>query len=128
MQYHYCTFVSISGFYLAPTSVNATLGSTATFNCSVTTSQLGWLVNGTLLSQLNTSNITTNQVGKIYFLHVPATAKYNNTVVMCVLAILGEQNLYSDPVVLRVQGMFVSLDLQIEELDSFFIKIELPIS
>ena len=122
MQYQYCTFVSISGFYLTPTSVNATLGSTATFNCSVATSQPGWLVNGSQLSRLNIPEITTSQVGKTYYLHVPATEEYNNTVVTCVLAILGEQNLYSDPVVLRVQGMFVSLDLQIEELDSFSLK------
>ena len=101
------------GFVTTPTSVNATLGSTATFNCNVTTSQPGWLVNGSPLSQLNTPDITTSSAGRIYSLHVPATAEYNNTNVTCVLAILDEQNLYSDPVVLRVQDMFVSLDLQI---------------
>ena len=118
MQYQYCTFLYIPGFVLIPTSVNATLGSTATFNCSVTTSQPGWLVNGSPLSQLNTPKITTSSAGRIYSLHVPATEEYNNTVVMCVLVILGGQNLYSDPVVLRVQGMFVSLVLQILNLVS----------
>ena len=109
MQYQYCTFFYIPGFVLIPTSVNATLGSTATFNCSVTTSQPGWLVNGSQLTQLNTQEITTtSSAEKTYSLHVPATEEYNNTNVTCVLVILGGQNLYSDPVVLRIQGMFVS--------------------
>ena len=97
----------LPGFLTTPTSVNATLGSTATFSCSATTGlQCGWFVNGSLLSQLNTPDIATNSIGNTYFLHVPATEKYNNTVVRCVIAILDGDDLYSDPVVLRVQGMF----------------------
>ena len=96
----------LSGFLSTPTSVNATLGSTATFNCSATTGQPGWLVNGSLLSRLNRPDITTSSVGRIFSLHVPATEKYNNIVVRCVIAILAGDDLYSDPVVLRVQGMF----------------------
>ena len=88
-----------------PTSVNATLGSTATFNCSITTGVVAWMVNRSLLSELNTPNITASQVGRISFLHVPASEEYNSTNVICVLAIIGGDDQFSDPVVLRVQGM-----------------------
>ena len=93
-------------FVSTPTSVKATLGSTATFNCSVTTGLIGWILNGPLLSQLNAADITASQVGRTFSLHVPATEEHNNTVVQCALAIFGGSDLYSDPVVLRVQGMF----------------------
>jgi len=95
----------ISAFVSTPTSVNATLGSNVTFNCSVTTGGVAWIVNGSLLSELNISDITASQVGQKFFLHVLATEKYNNTVVRGALAILGGDDLYSDPVVLKVQGM-----------------------
>ena len=97
------------GFVLTPTSVNAIRGSTATFNCSATTGQCAWLVNGSLLSQLTRPDITTSSIGNTFFLHVPATEEYNNTNVTCIAAILGGDNLYSGPVVLRVQGMFVCI-------------------
>ena len=104
---HFCFY---SAFVSTPTSVNATLGSTATFNCSATTGAVGWMVNGSLLTQLNTDNtdIRTSSAGPTFCLHIPATEKYNNTNVTCAVAILGENgdDLYSDPVVLRVQGMF----------------------
>ena len=101
---HFCFYLA---FVSTPTSVNATLGSTATFNCSATAGAVDWMVNGSLLTQLNT-DITTSSVGPTFCLHIPATEKYNNTNVICRLAILGENgdDLYSDPVVLRVQGMF----------------------
>ena len=96
----------IPGFVLTPTSVNTSLGSTATFNCSAATGIIAWIVNGSLLSRLNAQDITTSNAGRIFFLHVPATEEYNNTIVTCAVAILGGNELYSDPVVLRVQGMF----------------------
>ena len=96
----------IPGFISTPTSVNATLGSTATFNCSVTTGTIAWILNGSLLSQLNAADITASQVENTFFLHVPATEEYNNTVVLGAVAILGGDDLYSDPVVLKVQGMY----------------------
>ena len=97
----------LPGFVLTPTSVNAILGTTATFNCRATTGQCAWLVNGSLLSDLNTPDITTSSIGNTFFLHVPATEEYNNTNVTCVAPILGGDDQYSGPVVLRVQGMFV---------------------
>ena len=99
-------FVYISEFVSTPTSVNATLGSTATFNCSATTGVIVWLVNGSELRQILASDIRASQVGRTFFLHIPATEEYNNTVVQCALVILGGDDLYSDPVVLKVQGMF----------------------
>ena len=97
-------YVSVSAFVSTPTSVNATLGSTATFNCSVTTGLIGWQVKGSLLSDLNAPNISISQVGHTCFLHIPATEEYNYTVVVCILAIVGGDDLFSDPAVLQVQG------------------------
>ena len=96
--------LSTAAFVSTPSSVNATLGSTAIFNCSPTTGVVGWIVNGSLLSELNTPDITAIHVGSTFFLDIPATEQYNNTNVTCAVAILGGDNLYSDPVVLKVQG------------------------
>ena len=99
-------FVYIAEFVSTPTSVNATMGCTATFNCSVTTGVVAWEINGSLLSDISKPDITASQVGRTFFLHVPATEEYNNTVVQCAVAILGGgDDLYSDQVVLKVQGM-----------------------
>ena len=94
----------MAAFVSTPTSVNATLGSTATFHCSATTCLIGWQVNGSLLSELSAPNITAWQVGNTGFLQIPATKEYNNTVVVCILAIVGGDDLFSDPAVLQVQG------------------------
>ena len=102
---HYTT----SGFVSTPTSVNATLGFTATFNCSADAGVIGWIVNGSLLTQLGAQDISISQVAMTSVLHVPATEEYNNTVMVCVLAILGGNDRYSDPAVLRVQGMLYML-------------------
>ena len=100
-----CFFLFIPAFVSTPTSVNATLGSTATFNCSTnaTGGIIGWIINGSLLSELNIADVTTSNIG--HTLHVPATEKYNNTNVTCVVAILGGDYMYSDPVVLQIQGI-----------------------
>ena len=90
---------------MTPTSVNATLRSTATFTCSASTGGIVWIVNGSLLTELNTRDITANIAGGTSTLHIPATEEYNNTEVTCAVAILGGEDLYSDPVVLKVQGM-----------------------
>ena len=96
--------LSTAAFVTTPSSVNATLGSTVTFSCSATSGVIGWIVNGSLLTELSISSISINQVGRTSILHIPATEKYNNTSVTCGVAILGGDDLYSDPVVLRVQG------------------------
>ena len=96
--------LSTAAFVSTPSSVNVTLGSTATFNCSATTGAVVWIVNGSLLPELTAPDITVSQVGQKFFLHIPATEQNNNTVLRCVLVILGGDVLYSDPVVLRVQG------------------------
>ena len=102
-------FVPIPAFVSTPTSVNATLGSTAIFNCSATMGTIGWTLNDSLvtelLAQMNTTDITTRSIGRVFSLYVPARKKYNNTVVRCVLVIPGTDWNYSDPAVLRVQGM-----------------------
>ena len=95
---------TISAFISTPTSVNATLGSATTFNCSATTGVIGWIVNGSLLTQLGAQDISISQVAMTSVLHVPASEEYNNTVVVCAVAILHGDDLYSDPVVLSVQG------------------------
>ena len=81
------------------------MGCTATFNCSSTNGAVAWKINGSLLSDISKPDITASQVGHAFFLHVPAAEEYNNTVVQCALVILGGDDLYSDPVVLKVQGM-----------------------
>ena len=99
--------IPISAFIGTPTSVNATLGSTATFNCSATKGLIGWLVNGLPLTVLN---LTANSVGNIHSLHVPATERYNNTDVVCGVFFRSPfSNETSDPAVLRVQGMFTKI-------------------
>ena len=101
--------VPIPAFVLTPTSVNATLGTTTTFTCSATSGTIGWTVNDSLvtelLAQTNATDITTRSIGGVFSLHVPAREKYNNTVIRCVLVIPGTDWNYSDPAVLRVQGM-----------------------
>ena len=96
--------LSTAAFVSTPSSVNATLGSTATFNWSATTGVVAWIVNGSLLSELSIRDISIGIVGWTFFLHVPAIEEYNNTNVTCAVVILGGDDLYSDPVVLRVQG------------------------
>ena len=54
---------------------------------------------------MNATDITTSSIGRVFSLHVPAREEYNNTVVKCVLVIPGTDWNYSDPAVLRVQGM-----------------------
>ena len=101
-------FIYIPAFVGTPTSVNATLGSTATFTCSATTGTIDWKVNGSLLTELNRTDIKTSYVEGTHFMNLSATAEYNNTAVVCEV-ILRDPNLRietSDPAVLRVQGMF----------------------
>jgi len=103
----YCAFAHISAFIITPTSVNATLESTATFTCSASAGGIIWMVNESTLLELNTTNITTSSADKIFALHIPATEEYNNTNVSCSVAIRGVGFLDSDLVVLRVQGMLL---------------------
>ena len=91
-------------FVITPTSVNATLGSTATFNCSASTGVMSWTING---SDQFGSDITTTGGRQSLSLHVPATKKYNNTHVVCAVDHLDVSHGHdSDPALLRVQGMF----------------------
>ena len=90
-------------------SVNATLGSTATFDCSSNASLaiFVWLVNGSVLTVLS-GGITAQQDRRTSFLHIPAREEYNNTSVVCELIVRDSvwSFVLSDPAVLRVQGMF----------------------
>ena len=107
----YITDVNVlyyTAFVSTPTSVNATLGSTATFNCSVTTGTIDWLVNGSPLSELRTAYIKVSSNERTSFLKVPATVEYNNTVVVCEVTIV-DTILRSDSAVLIVQGMLYKL-------------------
>ena len=100
-------FIYIPAFVTTPASVNATLGSTATFNCSITTGTISWMVNGSLLTELNTHDIAISSVGSTFSLHLQATEEYNNTLVVCEVLIRVPLSIAtSDPAVLRVQGMF----------------------
>ena len=103
-------FVCIAAFVSSPMSVNATLGSTAIFNCSTNATGVSfvWLiVNGSLLHELS-GGITAQQNGKTSFLHIPAREQYNNTSVVCKLIVHDPvlSAVSSVPAVLRVQGMF----------------------
>ena len=91
---------------MGPTSINATLGSTATFNCIATAGIVGWLVNGSTLTELNSKELTTSSIGTTFSLHVPATEMYNNAVVKCQVSFPSSAET-SDPAVLRVQGTYV---------------------
>ena len=65
-----------------------------------------WRVNGSQLPVLNQPDIMAYQVQGTFCLSVPAVVKYNNTVVVCSAATVGQGNYtYSDPAVLRIQGM-----------------------
>ena len=98
-------FAPISAFIITPTSVNATLGSTATFTCSASTGVIAWIVDGSLLTELKSRDIATTSAGNIFAMHIPATEEHNNTEVTCAVGILGGEDLYSDSVVLKVQGI-----------------------
>ena len=99
--------ILIAGFLSIPTSVNATLGSTATFNCSATTGVIDWLVNGSPLTELSTPYITVSSNGRTSFLRVPVSLEYNDTVVVCEVTVHDPipHNESSASAVLRVQGM-----------------------
>ena len=97
----------IPAFVSTPSSVNATLGSTATFSCSATTGIIVWIVNGSLLTELSQTDVTTSYEGRTHFMHLSATKEYNNTVVVCEVITPNPLSIEtSDPAVLRVQGMF----------------------
>ena len=64
-----------------------------------------WLVDGSQLSELNAPDISAYQVGNIFCLNIPAIVKYNNTMVVCAATIAGGNDTYSDPVILRIQGI-----------------------
>ena len=104
--------VCIAAFVSTPSSVNATLGSTATFICSANATRFSvvWLVNGSLLTELNTPDITAQHDRSTSILHIRAREEYNNTSVVCELTIRDSVRsiVLSDPAVLRVQGMFNS--------------------
>ena len=99
--------IVVPEFIITPTSVNATLGSTAIFNCSARIGVVGWKVNGSLLTELNLPDITANEVGGTFCLYVPAIEEYNNTVVVCSVTIYSGRQIAEDsgPAVLRIQGM-----------------------
>ena len=54
--------------------------------------------------------ITAQQHGKTSFLHIPAREEFNNTLVVCELIIRDpvRSTQFSDPAVLKVQGMCIS--------------------
>ena len=108
MQFYHCTnVVFITAFVSTPTSVNATLGSTATFNCSATAGTIDWRVNGSLLTEVNLTDVKTSYVEGTHIMKLSATEEYNNTAVVCEVILRGPLSItISDPAVLRVQGMF----------------------
>ena len=107
--------VAIPEFVSTPTSVNVTFGSTVTFSCSVIAGMVTWEVNGSQLSELNAPDISETLAPRNTFsLHIPATEEYNNTVVVCSVALIRGENLRSDPAVLRVQGESYICTLTVE--------------
>ena len=65
------------------------------------------MVNGSPLTQLNQTDITTSYDGRTRFMNLSATKEYNNTVVVCEVITRNPLSIEtSDPAVLRVQGMF----------------------
>ena len=69
-----------------------------------------WFVNGLLLPQLNTPDVTARSVGRTSFLHVLAKEEYNNTSVVCEFTVRGpvRSTEFSAPAFLRVQGIHIS--------------------
>ena len=113
-MYLYChdfsnVFVLIAEFVDIPTSFNATLNSTATFSCSTNalTGTFAWIVNGLLLPQLNTPDVTALTVGGTSFLRILAKEEYDNSTVVCELTVRDpvRSTEFSDPAFLRVQGI-----------------------
>jgi len=99
------TTTCTASFIITPISVNATLGSIATFSCSVSRGLVGWTVNGLELRDLNSTDITANTTGETSNLYIPATREYNNSNVTCYNAIRGVGFLESEPAVLQVQDI-----------------------
>ena len=87
------------------------LGGENTFTCTnrATTenvSQFQWLVNGTLVEELNLGDrITTdhnNHVGYLHFINI--TENYNNTIIQCRVNLTSGDITFSDNATLLVQG------------------------
>ena len=109
LPYTVVIFVYLSAIIRTPSSVNATLGSTATFTCSASRGFITWIVNGSTLLELDAPDILISYYGSSFILHIPATEEYNNTNVICSVAIRGVGFLDSDLVVLQVQGMLLPI-------------------
>ena len=66
---------------------------------------LTWLVNGTQLNRINSTNITTFSSGRIYFLSIGTLLEYSGTTVECVATFLdGSPPIFTPPVTLLIQG------------------------
>ena len=65
------------------------------------------MVNGRLLSELETPGVIARSRGSTFFLQVPAVMEFDNTVVICEVIILDPFSIEtSDPAFLGIQGMF----------------------
>ena len=103
--------ISHAGFVEPPTAINATLGSEAHFHCRVDVGiQLFWRINETNSNELGIlPTVRTENQMLVSSLQVPASRKYNNSMVECAIILRDENgfyvSIYSDPVYLQIQGL-----------------------
>ena len=95
-----------------PSSINASLGSTSHFKCTVQGGLPQWRINGSKLSHIQSlaqreiSFTTTGVVGiRTSTLSIPASVENNNSAVQCSINNGTTEVMFSPTVVLKVQGM-----------------------
>ena len=98
-----------AGFIEVPSSINASLGSTSQFTCTVQGGLVQWHINGRDLSHISLArDISFTAIGKggswTSRLSILASAENNNSAVQCILNNGTNDVLFSPTVELKVQG------------------------
>ena len=109
------TEIYYAGFVEIPSSINATLGSTSHFMCTVQGGLLQWRINGSKLSHiqsLDQREISYTTIGRgdlrTSTLSILASVENNNSAVQCSIDNGTAEVIFSPTVVLKVQGMYVT--------------------
>ena len=103
---------TIIGFIVTPTSKNATVGATVRFTCQHTNGDVFWRINGERVDGYSAAS-TEGKAG-LYTLTIDnAPAGYDGAKIQCMGFLDGqvrEPDLAS-PAILRLQGMYVYMDV-----------------
>ena len=103
------TCIHVSEFTEYPSNITQPVGSVAVFRCRHPSADgIGWIVNGTSLTQIPASEITNDFIiendVRIFRLIIPTNLEYNGTVVVCVATFFDglTPSVFTPPVTLSV--------------------------